>query len=377
MSGRGLLADFAEKPLLKRFIDYLKQQGNEFAADPAGYLESSARAALPPDPLGGYNAQGVPQMNPEATKWLADNVGFGAMTVYHGSPHVFDKFDMSKIGTGEGAQMYGHGLYFAENPKVAANYKNVLSDTVEVSGDATALEKRAAQMALTFGDNTADGAINWLTKHELNGARHTTPALTPELVASVREKFKSGAFKPGGALYKADIPDEAVERMLDWDAPLNKQPQGVLDAMGWNRHTKSEIDDMFDDLLRKYGPADARTPQQQQAFSVEVKKLEELLDRRAPENMTGADLYRGIDEDNAIFGYMSTTNDAANRSADLQAMGIPGIKYFDGQSRAGAKGTRNFVLFDDRLPRILERNGVPTGNQPWKPGEMKGLLGYR
>ena len=24
--------------------------------------------------------------------------------VYHGSPHVFDKFDMSKVGTGEGAQ---------------------------------------------------------------------------------------------------------------------------------------------------------------------------------------------------------------------------------------------------------------------------------
>jgi len=36
---------------------------------------------------------------------------------YHGSPHDFDKFSMQKIGTGEGAQAYGHGLYFAENPK--------------------------------------------------------------------------------------------------------------------------------------------------------------------------------------------------------------------------------------------------------------------
>ena len=25
-------------------------------------------------------------------------------TVWHGSPHTFDKFDLSKIGTGEGAQ---------------------------------------------------------------------------------------------------------------------------------------------------------------------------------------------------------------------------------------------------------------------------------
>ena len=38
---------------------------------------------------------------------------------YHGSPYDFDRFDMSKIGTGEGAQAYGHGLYFAENQAVA------------------------------------------------------------------------------------------------------------------------------------------------------------------------------------------------------------------------------------------------------------------
>src|SRR5207342_2800679 len=38
---------------------------------------------------------------------------------YHSSPHDFEKFDASKIGTGEGAQVYGHGIYFAENPKVS------------------------------------------------------------------------------------------------------------------------------------------------------------------------------------------------------------------------------------------------------------------
>ena len=38
---------------------------------------------------------------------------------YHSSPHDFDKFDLAKIGTGEGAQVYGHGLYFAENPAVS------------------------------------------------------------------------------------------------------------------------------------------------------------------------------------------------------------------------------------------------------------------
>ena len=41
---------------------------------------------------------------------LADAAGgAGAIKVFHGSPHKFDKFDFSKIGTGEGAQAYGHG----------------------------------------------------------------------------------------------------------------------------------------------------------------------------------------------------------------------------------------------------------------------------
>src|SRR5690606_10961249 len=49
--------------------------------------------------------------------------------VVHGSPHVFDRFDLSKIGTGEGAQVYGWGLYFAEAPSVAEAYRRKLART--------------------------------------------------------------------------------------------------------------------------------------------------------------------------------------------------------------------------------------------------------
>jgi len=48
--------------------------------------------------------------------------------VWHGSPHnilpkpggKYPEFDMSKIGTGEGAQAYGHGMYTAEEPEGCA-----------------------------------------------------------------------------------------------------------------------------------------------------------------------------------------------------------------------------------------------------------------
>lgn len=54
----------------------------------------------------------------------ADLPGF---LVYHGSPHKFEKFDISKIGTGEGNASYGPGLYFAEKEKVARGYRDKLA----------------------------------------------------------------------------------------------------------------------------------------------------------------------------------------------------------------------------------------------------------
>jgi len=50
---------------------------------------------------------------------------------FHGSPHDFDEFSMSKLGTGEGRQAYGEGLYFAQDPAIAKYYKKVLSGNSE------------------------------------------------------------------------------------------------------------------------------------------------------------------------------------------------------------------------------------------------------
>jgi len=46
----------------------------------------------------------------------------GQIRAYHGSPHKFKKFSMSKIGTGEGAQAFGHGLYFTNLKDIAKHY---------------------------------------------------------------------------------------------------------------------------------------------------------------------------------------------------------------------------------------------------------------
>lgn len=46
---------------------------------------------------------------------------------YHGSPYLFDRFTLSHIGSGEGAQAHGWGLYFALNKLVAEGYREALS----------------------------------------------------------------------------------------------------------------------------------------------------------------------------------------------------------------------------------------------------------
>lgn len=50
----------------------------------------------------------------------------GALQAYHFSPYKFDKFDLSKLGTGENYHDFGHGLYFAENSDVVDWYRRTL-----------------------------------------------------------------------------------------------------------------------------------------------------------------------------------------------------------------------------------------------------------
>lgn len=41
---------------------------------------------------------------------------------YHGSPYLFDKFDFNKIGSGDGKNKYGYGLYFTTSIDTAKYY---------------------------------------------------------------------------------------------------------------------------------------------------------------------------------------------------------------------------------------------------------------
>ena len=63
--------------------------------------------------------------------------GTGAMTLWHGSPYDFNEFDLSKIGTGEGAQDLGRGFSLTDYEANAHLYTNPASRW----GDLAAMER--------------------------------------------------------------------------------------------------------------------------------------------------------------------------------------------------------------------------------------------
>ena len=62
--------------------------------------------------------------------------------------------------------------------------------------------------------------------------------------------------------------------------------------------------------------------------------------------------------DNAATG--NATKNQIEASRALREAGIPGIKYFDGNSRTAGKGSRNYVVFpgEEKNLKMLERNGT-------------------
>lgn len=242
-------------------------------------------------------------------------------TVFHGSPHKFDAFDLSKIGTGEGAQAYGHGLYFAEAPDVAQSYaQSVKANIGELikRGESHGLPEDVASnlaAAMQSGhkfDSVLDGARAMLSDPLVNQsqAQAARRLLDNEMAAY---NAWSEWSKPG-ALYTVDLPDEAIAKMLDWDKPLSEQAPEVRNA------------------FKQLGIDESVFPQWtgQQAYEGEVRALTE---------------FDGLPKGDARKRY----------SEQLRALGIPGIRYLDGGSRAAGKGTYNYVVFDDKLPKILKR----------------------
>ena len=165
-------------------------------------------------------------------KYVSDMVEAVApkkIRAFHGSPHDFDKFSMDKIGTGEGAQAYGHGLYFADQEAVAKEYKNKLA-TLNADGATRLLETMGGDYdaAIRVVDKEM-ARLNAMPDKGGDARRWQSMMHIQQEKRRTLEAMKSGNYVPG-RMYEVEI-DANPDDFLDWDAPLSEQSQTVQDAL--------------------------------------------------------------------------------------------------------------------------------------------------
>lgn len=259
------------------------------------------------------------------------------MIGYHGTTADFDAFDNSKIGSGEGNQTFGHGMYFAENPETATYYSNALERRNVIAG--SPMDSALKEVKRSDGSNR--DAYQSLVK---KAALQHDPGLRQDLLKAA-DIVKAGNAKPRAQVMHVDIPDEHVSSMVDWDQPVSAQPN---------------FQKALADLNVTVEPKNGR-------FQVMVngKPGPQYLSRQAA--MSETDLLRGEGQDvNAGMAYNQLAEALRSPKAAseyLSSKGIPGIKYLDQGSRDSGAGTRNLVLFDSKHAKIVAKNGKSVAGQ--------------
>ena len=279
--------------------------------------------------------------HPLSISTIQQKLGIGNEKVYnqtawHGSPYDFDRFDLGAIGTGEGAQVHGWGLYFAANREVSEAYKDALSrDVVEqkhylyLAGnkyeypDGTTLIRAdngkvssnpiisdVAKLIHNLG--SIDAAVTRLEKlkqgYETRGNtgrsyQHVLDALKVLNDDKTYEKYEDQK-RSTARLYQVDIPD--ADTMLDEDKPLSEQPK---------------IMQLLDAHAEKTGD-----------WSFSSEELDE--------SDTGRDFYKYLKE---------VLHSPREASKYLNAAGINGITY------NGGRDGRCYVVFDDEAVSVINK----------------------
>jgi hypothetical protein len=237
--------------------------------------------------------------------------------------HPLGRFNMSKIGTGEGAQAYGHGLYFAEAEATAKGYRDRLAADIDVSS--------ATKMLPDKYKGSNDNARRMLT--EIDNALATKDIKSPsefidvfDVGEDLQPAYKEVArlMENKGSMYQVEI-DASPDEFLDWDLPLSEQSIFPKEATSVKaaRYKEEGLSPTPADMMQARFEANA--------------------------GQSGEGFYNGLLRGNKT---------QAEATSALQNAGIKGIRYKDGFSRGPDGGTSNYVVFDENLISIARKYGI-------------------
>jgi hypothetical protein len=354
--------------------------------------------------------------------------------VYHGTPHKFDKFSLAAMGTGEGVQAFGWGLYFAGKKEVAEFYRDNLTPreikefsigTLKFYKDQAPLDysprfnidgndaiPRATLMESIFieentirrafeegGEEAAKKEIlrvidEYLDVYEGEDTGHVAYG------KRIKSRIESGIMKVSlrltdpGNVYQVDIPEDDV--MLQWDKPLSAQSEKVQAALvglegegyqkwlnatfngGMSPESLLEIATTIDRNNTIDEEWDENTSEQEKLD--DIKSFFDYLHENDPESFeeyVGGVGFSDQQEGRGIYEQLSVAKggpEAASRYLD--SLGIKGIMFADGTSRDKEEDqTFNYVIFDDSVVTIEAVNDEIIQARELEQGP-KGNRGY-
>lgn len=351
--------------LLKEFVNYVDR-------DLAGQGREGREVSVQEvEAQGGFDEHGVLAAE-NAVVVKPDGDVTMSVRALHASPYSFRKFSTDFMGKGEGAQAYGWGLYFAENPEVNRDYMNqfaqdnatwkfgdVETSDMEVMHQALA-DRLLPKDALPEVKEDASDMI-WTVLGDLSDARgdeEKIEAIKKELREDIQHSMEYGMtyhqtlekMVQLHGVYRSliDLLDEIEVRPgmpSNYRVELNVDDSELL---GWDY-----VDETILGLL-KDSPVE------------EVRYALERAERRADdcgENVNGKDVYQELFD--AFWDGGDGTRQEAQKAASVSLLSsdIKGIRYADGLSRSKAKDeqTYNYVIFNEKYIKITAFADESTG----------------
>ncbi len=219
---------------------------------------------------------------------------------YHGTQHEFDQFDVGKIGSGEGSQVHGWGIYFAKDRKISEGYRDLLSDN-EHKGMLAEVEVPDDDVLLDEQKNGAE---------QPKGVRKALHAIVEDI-------------------------QKSIDKMHEVDKVLADKSKSLNERLGFEAEDRDALLSDEKTLLNRV--AAARTESDDKALGIYnwITMFEPLEDGRS-----GKEIYEKLSQ---LFG----GDDRASRI--LNEYGVKGIKY------NGHRDGDCYVVFDDKAVSIIRK----------------------
>jgi hypothetical protein len=339
----------------------------------------------------------TPQDIDKATGMALSFSGGGlGIKAYHGSPHDFNAFDLSKIGSGEGAQAYGHGLYFAEHEPTAKFYRDSIvtkrPDLYAVGNDVVPAPDLMKQIQSTINAPTdyaprsilrdISAGLSWDDIRKGNPGGHFQKAIDEAQRLGVTPKPYDA---PAGHMYEVNINADPAQ-MLDWDKPLAQMSPEVQEklAKAWLAHPEGHSRQSGAQIYEasRLVPGDYRDPvaasqKLSEAGIPGIKYLDE-----------GSRFSQALYNDNPIAnearkfveaagGNSEKAGELFHKSNPVERWAVPERDEIRRLIQmAGNKPTSNYVVFNPSIIDIMRKYGI-AGAAPAGLGALAAQDQYR